>query len=103
MVAVPYATHALTIGAIGGMIMGMITRTARGHTGRKLVAGRAEVACYLLIQAAVASRVLLPLAFPALHVPAVGAAAAFWFAAFGLYAVSYFPILARSRVDGLPG
>jgi uncharacterized protein involved in response to NO len=30
------ATHALTVGAIGGMIIGMITRTARGHTGRPL-------------------------------------------------------------------
>ena len=37
------ATHALTVGAIGGLTLGMMTRTARGHTARPLTAGRAEV------------------------------------------------------------
>ncbi|MEO5659557.1 MAG: NnrS family protein, partial [Polaromonas sp.] len=45
-VAPSVAIHALTVGAIGGMIIGMMTRTALGHTGRPLKAGRAEVACY---------------------------------------------------------
>ena len=103
VVMVPYATHALTVGAIGGMIMGMITRTARGHTGRRLVAGRAEVACYLLVQCAVVTRVVVPMLVPSLYMPAVGTAAMFWFAAFATYVVAYFPVLTRSRVDGLPG
>lgn len=30
------AVHALTVGAAGGLIIGMMTRTARGHTGRRL-------------------------------------------------------------------
>src|SRR5690606_26111418 len=34
--------HALTVGSVGGLIIGMITRTALGHTGRPLVAGAAE-------------------------------------------------------------
>src|SRR5690606_28016296 len=42
------AVHALTVGAIGGMIIGMMTRTARGHTGRPLRASRWDTACYLL-------------------------------------------------------
>ena len=45
-----FAVHALTIGAIGGMTIGMMTRTARGHTGRPLVADRFEVACYVLVR-----------------------------------------------------
>ena len=45
LVAASYAIHALTIGAIGGMTLGMMTRTARGHTGRPLVADRYEVVC----------------------------------------------------------
>ena len=44
-----FAIHALTVGAIGGMTMGMMTRTARGHTGRPLSADRFEVACFTLI------------------------------------------------------
>jgi uncharacterized protein involved in response to NO len=41
-VAPSLATHALTVGAIGGLIIGMMTRTALGHTGRLLRAGRNE-------------------------------------------------------------
>ena len=33
------AAHALGVGLIGGLIIGMITRTALGHTGRMLIAG----------------------------------------------------------------
>jgi uncharacterized protein involved in response to NO len=43
------ATHAVTVGAIGGLVIGMMTRVARGHTARPLVAGRVEVTCYALV------------------------------------------------------
>ncbi len=33
-VAPTLATHALTVGAVGGLVVGMVTRTARGHTGQ---------------------------------------------------------------------
>ena len=42
---VSLATHALTVGAIGGLTLGMMTRTSLGHTGRPLRTGRAEVFC----------------------------------------------------------
>src|SRR4029079_3040922 len=32
------ATHVLTVGAIGSLTIGMMTRTAKGHTGRPLKA-----------------------------------------------------------------
>jgi uncharacterized protein involved in response to NO len=35
--------HALAVGATGGLIIGMVTRTARGHTGRPLLASPLEV------------------------------------------------------------
>ena len=44
-----FAIHALTVGAIGGLTLGMMTRTARGHTARPLVADRFELAMFLLI------------------------------------------------------
>ena len=97
------ATHALTVGAAGGLIIGMMTRTARGHTGRPLRAARIDVACYTLVLAAAVLRVLLPLAAPALTVHAVLCSAALWSIGFGLYAVHYWPILTRARADGKPG
>jgi uncharacterized protein involved in response to NO len=102
---VPYAlaTHALTVGAIGGMTLGMMTRTARGHTARPLDAGRAEVAAYLLVQAAAVARALVPLALPAAYLWATLASALLWCAAFATFTVVYVPILTRARLDGQPG
>jgi uncharacterized protein involved in response to NO len=97
------ATHALTVGAIGGVIIGMITRTARGHTGRPLRADGYEVACYLLVLGAALARVFVPLFAPALLPQAVLWSGAFWAAGFGLYAVRYWPVLTRPRLDGRPG
>jgi uncharacterized protein involved in response to NO len=97
------ATHALTVGAVGGLVIGMMTRTARGHTGRPLRADRYEVACYVLVLSSAAVRVAVPLAAPALTLHAVTASAALWSAGFGLYALRYCPVLSRPRIDGRPG
>ena len=97
------ATHALAVGGIGGLTLGMMTRTARGHTGRPLQAGRAELAAYLLVQAAAIARVLLPLALPSAYVAAVALSAALWGAAFLVFTIAYVPVLTRPRVDGRPG
>jgi len=102
-VAEPLALHALTIGAIGGMTIGMMTRTARGHTGRPLVADGFEVACYVLVQLAAVVRVLGGMLLPGAYVATVIASAACWSAAFGLYAIRYWPALSRPRLDGKPG
>ena len=55
------ALHALTMGAIGTMVMAVTTRVALGHTGRPLQAARATVAAYWLLMIAVLIRVLGPL------------------------------------------
>lgn len=102
-VAEPLAVHALTIGAIGGMTIGMMTRTARGHTGRPLVADRYEVACYLLVQLAALIRVFGGMLLPGIYLWTVLGSAACWSAAFGIYAVRYWPVLSRPRLDGKPG
>jgi len=97
------ATHALTVGAVGGLVIGMMTRTARGHTARLLRADRFDAACYVLVLLAALVRVALPLMAPALTVHAVLASAMLWSAGFGLYAVRYWSVLSRPRLDGRPG
>ena len=97
------ATHALTVGAAGGMIIGMMTRTARGHTGRPLRASRSDLACYMLVLSAALVRVFLPWFVPAQTVNAVLGSAVLWSAGFGLYAVTYWTVLTRPRLDGKPG
>ncbi|MBC7956913.1 MAG: NnrS family protein, partial [Cytophagales bacterium] len=48
-------------------------------------------------------RVALPLALPAWTMAAVLVSAGLWSAGFGLYAVRYWPVLTRARLDGKPG
>lgn len=103
LVQASLATHALTVGAIGGMTLGMMTRVARGHTGRPLTAGTAETLMYALVQAAALVRVLLPLAAPQMLLTAVLVSAALWAAGFTLFTLTYWPILTRPRMDGAPG
>ncbi|HEX8012094.1 MAG TPA: NnrS family protein [Casimicrobiaceae bacterium] len=103
VIASALATHALTVGAIGGLTMGMMTRTAKGHTGVALQAGRSDVACYVLVLGAAVVRVLGPMLAPSQYVASVLASAALWSAAYALYAVRYAPLLTRPRQDGRPG
>lgn len=103
LVAPSIAVHALTVGAVGGLIIGMMTRTARGHTGRALHADGVDVACYGLVLAAAVCRVAVPSLVPAAALHATLVSAALWSAGFGLYALRYWPVLTRPRIDGKPG
>ncbi|WP_348704864.1 NnrS family protein [Acidovorax soli] len=102
-VAVSAAVHAFAVGATGGLIVGMITRTARGHTGRPLQAGRLEVLAYGLVMGAAVLRVLLPLAAPQWYAAALVLAALAWATAFAIYLGLYTPWLTQTRLDGKDG
>lgn len=97
------AFHALAVGAIGELTLGMMTRTARGHTARPLVADRWETTAYVLVLLAAIVRVFGGWGFPSRYVETVIGAGALWSTAFGIYFVRYWPILTRPRLDGRPG
>jgi len=80
-----------------------MTRTARGHTGRPLVADCFEIAMFLLIQAAAIIRVFGGIASASLYMASIGLSGLLWVGAFGLYVVRYWPVLTRPRLDGKPG
>jgi len=97
------ATHALTVGAAGGLIIGMMVRTARGHTSRVLRADQVDTACFVLVLLAALVRVLVPLVSPAHTMAAALCSGAFWSLGFGLYAVRYWRVLTGPRLDGRAG
>ncbi|HRH01170.1 MAG TPA: NnrS family protein, partial [Polyangiaceae bacterium] len=98
------ATHALTVGAIGGMTLGMMARVSLGHTGRALEVGRSVTAAFVLVTLAALVRVGGPLALGAARTRiALHVSGALWTAAFALFVVAYAPILTRARADGKPG
>ena len=106
LAAVPAAAfwlHALTVGAIATMILGVMTRVSLGHTGRPLHLHPLVTLAYLLVSAAALARIAgawLP-AFG--YAAAIALSAALWAAAFALFLWVYAPILVTPRADGKPG
>lgn len=94
--------HALTAGAMGSMILAVMTRVGLGHTGRPLVLPRGASLAYALVHAGALAR-LVATFLPDVYLPALTLAAILWSAAFGLFSALYAPILMRPRVDGQPG
>lgn len=91
----PAAMHVWMAGAVGLMTLAVMTRASLGHGGRPLHATGAITALYLALIVAVLSRLLagvLPGESWLLHL-----AAGAWIAAFGGFAVIYWPILARPK------
>lgn len=97
------AFHALAVGSMAGLIVGMITRTTLGHTGRRLQAGRAETAMFALIQAGALIRVLAGPAPAAWRSALLLASGLCWSLSFALYLAVYTPYLWRARIDGKEG
>jgi uncharacterized protein involved in response to NO len=95
--------HALTIGALTTMVLGVMTRASLGHTGRPLTVGPAITLCYLLVSAAATVRVFGLSGFKLSYPMVIGWSAAFWTTAFAIFVGVYAPILWKPRVDGKPG
>jgi uncharacterized protein involved in response to NO len=93
--------HALTMGALSSLMMAMMMRSTLGHTGRKLVASRMDMAAFLALQLAALIRVVAGSAgnYQAL----VTLSGLIWVLAFVLFFVRYLPMLVQPRVDGKPG
>ncbi|MBK6695731.1 MAG: NnrS family protein [Myxococcales bacterium] len=96
-------THALTVGAIGCLTLGMMARVALGHTGRLLEPSRAVVVAFVLMIGAALARVVGVLFAPGRHATWVAVAGVLWAAAFALYFVTYLPVCMNARVDGKAG
>lgn len=93
--------HALAVGGAGGLVIAMITRTARGHTGRPLTAGKLEVLAYLLVASAAVLRVGAPY-LGGHYFVAVQMSAWLFATAFLIYVWVYAPWLTAPRADGRP-
>jgi uncharacterized protein involved in response to NO len=96
--------HALTLGAIGSMIIGMMSRVALGHTGRSITPARLTVIAYWLVNAAALLRVVFAFVpSDALRSMTLMGSGALWSLAFLCFVVVYLPILTQPRADGRPG
>ncbi len=103
-VPVSLALHAFSVGGIGIMTLGMMSRVALGHTGRDVKSPPRMVAIALItLVIATLVRVMLPIADPTHYSQWIGLSQILWLLAFTLFMLAYIPILTAPRVDGQPG
>lgn len=97
------ALHSITVGAIGGMILAMISRVTLGHTGRELKPPRLITLAYILIFIAALVRVIVPAWLPEFSQWSIGIAGVLWVLALSIYIYFYAFMLITPRIDGRPG
>lgn len=82
--------HALTVGAVAGMIVSVSSRAALGHTNRPLHAHPLLTSCIVLLNVTACLRIAAALSG---HMALVGFSGMSWAAAFLCFGICYVPIL----------
>lgn len=91
------ALHAVTVGALGYLAIGMMTRVALGHTGRELRAGPWMTAAFACIALAAPARMVAPFVPGELVHMSLAGSALLWSAGFTLYIIRFVPVMFRPR------
>ena len=78
------------------MILAVMTRVTRGHTGRDLSADRSTILIYALVTLAAVTRVAAAFG-EAWMMPLLMVSACLWIAAFALFTLTYGPMLLLPR------
>jgi uncharacterized protein involved in response to NO len=94
---VPWSSgvHALMVGALGGLTIGMMARVSLGHTGRSLEAHPVIALSFALVALAATARLAMTF-FPVAGWLLI-ATAVLWATAFAIFAAYYTPILLAPR------
>lgn len=102
LVSKTVALHLLTIGGIGGLCLGMMTRVSLGHSGRMLSAPRTMSVAFVLLMGAAFVRVAGPIFTPFWLTESYHLSGALFTAAFALLLHFGVPIWFSPRVDERP-
>ena len=103
LVAPSPALHALTVGAIGVVTLGMMSRVILGHTGRPMGASATMIAAFWAMNLAALTRVAGPLLWPSAYAQWLLLSGALWTLAFAAFLWVHGPMLVSARIDGRPG
>jgi uncharacterized protein involved in response to NO len=95
------ALHALTVGSIGSMCIGMMCRVTLGHTGRNLIARPSTIMIFVMMQLAALLRVGGAFLLPEYYLAWIGVSGALWAACFAVYLSTYATMLVKPRPDGM--
>lgn len=94
------ALHALSTGAVGTMVLAVMSRASLGHTGRPLIAPTPIAMSYVLVSVAALLRTFGTAIAPTHYNTVMLVSGLAWIGAFTLFAIVYFPILTERRPVG---
>lgn len=92
------AIHTITVGAMGMMILSMISRVSLGHTGRAIQVGRIMTFAFVTLFFATLIRVFAQL-FTHDYILVILSSAVLWALAYACFAVLFAPILINKRTE----
>lgn len=98
LISTSQAIHTITVGAIGLMILSMISRVSLGHTGRKIQVGKVMSCSFITLFFAALIRIFGHL-FTDDYIFVILSSAALWTIAYACFVVLYAPILIKKRID----
>ena len=101
--AVSVGTHFIAVGGIGCLTVGMMTRTAAGHTGRAIYpAPKGMPAAFLLMICATFVRISATFMDNA-YQPLITISAVLFAMSLAIFIFRYAPWLTKPRADGIKG
>lgn len=97
------ASHFLTAGALGSVILGMIARVSLGHSGRPLQPSKWMTVAFVIMLLAGVIRGFTVMIAPAYLAESYQVSGILWILAYGLFVIFYWSVLTKPRIDGRPG
>ncbi|MBL4613181.1 MAG: NnrS family protein [Emcibacter sp.] len=94
---ISHAMHAFTVGAIGSLTLGVMSRATLGHSGLPLNNEKILTVIFLSVNIAAFSRVILPLVTEASYSGILDGAGGLWIVAYGLFLVRFLPTFFQAK------
>ncbi|PCI31658.1 MAG: hypothetical protein COB54_09340 [Alphaproteobacteria bacterium] len=88
-VLISHALHAFTVGAVGSLTLGVMSRATLGHSGLALNNEKILTVMFVCINLAALSRAILPLVTDASYMGILHGAGGLWVLAYGLFLVRF--------------
>ncbi|MEX3073870.1 NnrS family protein [Vibrio alginolyticus] len=95
--------HLFAVGALGGLVLAMITRVTMGHTGRMIYKGPNMAIAFVSVIAAALVRSFAVIFDPANMMLWIDISGGLWILAFGMFIWRFGAMLVTPRIDGHPG
>ena len=92
-----HAMHAFTVGAVGSLTLGVMSRATLGHSGLPLNNEKILTVMFVFINLAAISRAILPLVLEDGYTAIFQSSGSLWILAYGLFLVRFLPIFFRQK------